>query len=169
MGKLDLKYLFHAKFVDGDEFIQSADDISNIDPEKRSQYYDLLQEVEKGRVIRLFSLVGEGHSFTVDLGTGLFYVDGIKILLESKKLPTLPDKFNLIFYRQRTQSVNVKHKADKAGKMKVISVKPTGDDFCEYFIGWHCRVMTRVEHKSRDGKKWVTNELRDYEQKLAVS
>jgi len=152
MAKQDLKYLFHAVFADGGEFIQDPDDVSKIDPIKRSQYYDLLQEVENGRVIRLFSLVGEGHIITVDLGTGLFYFDGFKILLEGDKLPTLPDKFTLIFYRQWTQSVNVDYKANKKGEMELISAAPTGEKFCEYFIGWQCNIKKK-----------------NYQQKIAVS
>lgn len=149
-NQLKLKYLFVAEFSDGTYFKQTPDDRSSIDPEKRSQFYDLLQNEKK---IRRFSLVekkgfGLGNVVTVDLGTGIFYVNGFPILLEAEKLPTLPDKFELIFYRQRTFNIDVTMNT-KTGEA---SDGKNATEFCEYFIGWQCTIK---------GK--------NYQQKLAVS
>jgi len=148
----NLKYLFEAQFTDNTIYKQTLDDKSNLDPKKRSAYYDVQEEVKKGKTIRMFSLKGDGNIISVDLGTGLFYINGLKVLLESEKLPQLPDKFTLIFYRQWTMSVNQDYRKTKEGLMKFVSQTPRGEKFCEYFIGWQCLV----------GKK-------NYQQKIAVS
>lgn len=140
----NLKYLFEVRYADEEIYRQSPEDKSKIDPEKRSEFYDVLQEVEKGKTIRMFSLIEQDSDkpniLTVDLGTGLFYVNGVMVILESTKLPTIPDKFELVFYRQWTQSVNVDYKKSKEGVMKVIGNTPVGEAFCEYFIGWKCNI-----------------------------
>ena len=136
MSDLPLKYLFVVEYADGSIFEQTSDDKSSIDPQKRSQFYDVLQS---GKTIRYFSLVGDGHKITVDLGTGIFYVDGLALLLESEKLPTLPDRFTLVFYRQHTHELNREDSKELS-------------HFIEYFIGWECEIA---------GKKYI--------QKLAVA
>ena len=146
-----LKYLFEVKYADGEIYRQTPRDKSKIDPEKRSEFYDVLQEIEKGRTIQFFSLVGDGKTITVDLGTGLFYVNGVKLLLESEKLPVMPEKFDLIFYRQWTQQVNVEYKGKKIGPFEIVSEEPQ-QAFCEYFIGWKCEIK---------GKRYI--------QKMAVA
>jgi hypothetical protein len=129
---LPLKYLFEAEFTDGTIYTQTADDVSNIDP-KRSQFYDVLHT---GKTIKRFSLVGEGNKLTVDLTTGFFEVNGLTVLLESTKLPGPPDKFDLVFYRQRTHDIDVTY------EKKTGNVVETGGEteFCEYFIGWTCEI-----------------------------
>ena len=147
----NFKYLFKAEFTDGSEYKQTFKDISKLDP-NRSEFYDVLQEVEKGKTIRKFSLIGDGNTISVDLGTGLFNVNGLKVLLEGDKLPTIPDKFTLIFYRQHTKSVNVDYKKAKDEPIKFVGQTPAGEDFCEYFIGWQANVNKK-----------------NYQQKIAVS
>ncbi len=140
----NLKYLFVAEYTDGSFEKQTSTDISKLDI-KRSQFYDVLQS---GKVIRKFSLVGDGNTITVNLQTGIFSINGLKVLLESEKLPTLPDKFELIFYRQWTENLNIDVDAatgEEFGRKQMPS-------FCEYFIGWQCNIK---------GK--------NYKQKIAVS
>lgn len=146
LNTLQLKYLFVAVFEDGTIIRQTPDDRSSIDPEKRSQFYDVLQANK--RIVK-FSLVGEGNKIGVDLITGIFNINGIDVLLESDKLPTIPEQFDLIFYRQRTEHFNITY--DKPSQ-KVLSVAQNNDNFCEYFIGWKCTI---------NGK--------EYKQKLAVA
>lgn len=141
-----LKYLFIAEYSDGTFEKQTPDDVSKIDPEKkRSQFYDVLQS---GKPIRKFSLVGSGNEVTVDLQTGLFSINGLKVLLESEKLPRLPDKFDLIFYRQVTENTNIEYNLFSKIIQKIIPL----ESFCEYFIGWQCNI---------NGK--------NYQQKLAIN
>jgi hypothetical protein len=143
-----MRYLFVAELTDGTFFKQTPEDKSLTDP-KRNCYYDLLQLLEKeNKTIRRFSLVGEGNIITVDLGNGLFYVNGLALLLESDKLPTLPARFDLIWYHQVTQSVNV----TVNNKSKNIVAMNNKSEFREYFIGWRCNINGRV-----------------YQQKIAVS
>src|SRR5438105_4414673 len=99
-----LKYLFLAEFTDGTTLEQHPEDKSALDPEKRNTYYDLLQS---GKTIKKFSLIGNEHKVSVDLTTGLFEVDGFPILLESEKLPLIPERFELIYYKQTTENQNI--------------------------------------------------------------
>ena len=146
--KFILKYLFIVHFADGTSYSQTPDDISKIDP-TRSEFYDVLQS---GKAITRFSLVSTmdspPHVVSVDLITGLFEVNGFPILLEGDKLPTHPDKFELVYYRQHTHNINVTYKL-KSGE---VTDNKEADHFCEYFIGWKCNISGR-----------------DYQQKLAVS
>lgn len=145
------KYLFVAEFTDGKLFKQTQEDKSLIDP-KRNCYFDVLEQVRAGKTIRRFSLVGEGNTITVDLGNGIFYVNGLPVLLESQKLPILPEKFDLIWYHQVTKDMNVNYLADKDGKMNINRMEESGDEYREYFIGWQANVR---------GK--------NYQQKIGVS
>lgn len=139
-----LKYLFVAEFMDGSIKEQTPADVSKLDP-SRSEFYDVLHA---GKAIKRFSLVGEGNTITVDLVTGLFTINQLLVLLESEKLPLRPEKFDLIFYRQHTHSLNVEYEL-KTGIP--VSSEPAGHS-CEYFIGWQCNI---------NGK--------NYQQKIAVS
>lgn len=124
---VQLKYLFVAQFDDGRVINQTPEDKSIIDPEKRSQFYDVLQHPAK---LEYFTLVGDGNVIKVDLRSGIFYVNGLAVLLESEKLPTIPDKFDLIFYRQHTHHFNLKHEEI--------------DHNIEYFIGWKCKIKGKT-------------------------
>lgn len=139
-----LKFLFSVEFTDGSSYKQGELDKSSIDP-KRSEFYDVLHCEKK---IKTFSLVGDNQKVTVDLLTGLFYINGLSVLLESEKLPRLPDKFELIFYRQWTIDQNVTF-SKKTGQ---ILKREDAGRFCEYFIGWKCNI---------NGKEYI--------QKLAVA
>lgn len=134
-----LKYLFVAEFVDGTFFNQTPDDQSTL-VEKRNCYYDVLQT---GKTIRRFSLVGQGdakgNTITVDLGSGIFYVNGLPVLVESEKLPTLPDKFTLIWYHQVTRDTNITLDT----KTNQILKSEDMPEFREYFIGWQCLINKR--------------------------
>ena len=149
-NKPRLKYLFLAEFTDGTSIKQTSEDKSSLDPEKRSQYYDV---IESGKKIKTFSLIqknilGLGNVITVDLITGLFTINGLRVILEGDKLPTMPDEFKLIFYRQRTENIKVTYNLKDGG---VTDQEPI-ESFCEYFIGWQCTIA---------GK--------NYQQKIAVA
>lgn len=162
MGKPTLKYLFKVQYTDGTEYEQNPEDHSvkfppvqdeNGNFQGKSCMADVFSDIEEGKVIRLFSLVGEGNTVTVDLITGIFHVNGLPILVESDKLPTLPEAFNLVYYRQRTENVSLDFEANKKGKYRVVGATPLLEEsFCEYFLGWQCNIS---------GK--------NYQQKIAVS
>ena len=144
------KYLFIAELTDGSFFKQTPDDKSKLDP-IRNCYYDLLQKLKENDKlkIRRFSLVGNGNTLTVDLGNGVFYINGLAVLIESDKLPTLPDKFDLIWYHQVSQNTQITY--DRKTN-KILKSEDIDAEFREYFIGWQCNIA---------GK--------NYQQKIAVS
>lgn len=136
MSTIKLKYLFLAEYTDGTIQMQPHDDKSLLDPEKRSSFYDVLQS---GKKIKKFSLIEDkllgGNKITVDLETGYFEVNGLSVLVESDKLPTTPDKFDLIFYRQHTHDFNAKY--NSSGNMEMPQeISHT----IEYFLGWQCNI-----------------------------
>lgn len=143
-NQIQLKYLFAAEFTDGVILKQTPEDRSFLDPTK-SCFYDVLNS---GKTVRRFSLIGDGNTITVDLGNGIFYVNGLPLLIESDRLPRLPSRFDLIFYHQVSQSMNVT--VDKSNG-QVTKTEPL-NEYREYFIGWKCNL---------GGKS--------YQQKIAVS
>jgi hypothetical protein len=102
-----LKYLFTAIYNDGSTYKQTADDKSLIDPEKRSQFFDVLQLAEKKTLIA-FTLAGEGHEYGVDLRDGHFEIDGVPFRMHE----TEEYGFELIFFRQHTHSFNQTREKD---------------------------------------------------------
>ena len=104
---IPLKYLFTATYADGSSIVQTPDDKSLIDPEKRSQFYDVLQMAEK-KQLTAFVLKGDGREFGVDLTDGHFEIDGVIVHIEGQdgQNVTTPGasagKFELIFWRQHT-------------------------------------------------------------------
>ena len=92
-----LKYLFRATFADGSVIVQTPDDKSIIDPEKRSQFYDVI-EMAKRKQLVAFVLEGEGHEYGVDLRDGHFEIDGVAFAMHEQPYVG----FELIFFRQHT-------------------------------------------------------------------
>lgn len=70
-----LKYRFSGVYMDGTEFSQSLDDVSEVDP-KRSSMYDV--RVDDVKLFRLTD--GRDHDVTVDLISGCFKVNGLVFL-----------------------------------------------------------------------------------------
>lgn len=141
-----LKYLFVAEFTDGTKIEQNPDDKSKLGG--RNCYSDVLYWLREGKRLRRFSLVGDNNIIFVDLYTGIFNVNGLDLLLESEKLPALPDHFDLLWFHQVTRNQNVTYEK-KTGE---IVKKEDLPEFREYFIGWECEI---------NGKS--------YKQKLAVA
>lgn len=90
-----LKYLFIASFLDGTVIEQTQEDKSSIDPEKRSQFFDVLEK-EKEVPMVSFILVGEGHEYGVDMRDGHFEIDGVPFQFHEDTLTNL----RLIFWRR---------------------------------------------------------------------
>lgn len=141
-----LDYLFEVEFVDGSIYKQTQEDISELVPcacvegaeecEGRNCYYDVRQMVNDGKVIRKFRLIGTYNIICVDLGTGLFEVNGFPIIVESEKLPILPSKFDLIWYHQVTiqQNVTTDNNTGEVVRREDLPM------YREYFIGWSCTI-----------------------------
>jgi len=126
---MNLKYLFIAEYTDGSFHHQSPEDKSRLEPDTRSEFYDVLQS---GKEIKRFSLTDGTHTVCVDLTDGQFEVNGFPLHLESEQLPTIPDTYTLIFYRQHTHSFNTKHEDNE-------NPEEISHDV-EYFIGWQTTI-----------------------------
>lgn len=131
-----LKYLFTATYKDGRVYQQNAEDKSLIEPEKRSCFFDIAQDIDK---LASFVLKGDGHEYGVSLIDGHFEIDEIPFFMheghikdvgEKKILMPLKD-FRLIFFRQHTRSYKV---ALYANEQKEIDHKII------YRMGWQCTI-----------------------------
>jgi hypothetical protein len=102
-----LKFLFIATFADGHTIRQTPDDKSAIEPEKRSQFFDVLHYGAKIPLVR-FELQGE-HSplgwftYAVDLVDGHFEVCGVPVRMHEEDLTG----FEIIFFRQHSHHIAV--------------------------------------------------------------
>lgn len=112
-----LKYLFTATYNDGSTYIQTQEDKSILEPEKRSSFFD----VDHERLVS-FTLTGEGHTYSVNLHDGHFEVDGVPFYFHEEYLRG----FKLIFWRTHTHTHNQGSGAE------------THD--IVYKIGWQCLV-----------------------------
>jgi hypothetical protein len=122
-----LKYRFIAHFTDGTTFEQNPDDVSLLDP-KRSSFYDLQQELS-AKTLHSFTIFNDEHTYAVDLLDGHFEIDGLAIWASPKDLPAIPDRFELIYYRQHTHAFGLD------------GVEQTHDiRFC---FGWKCNLSGR--------------------------
>lgn len=121
---MPLKYLFIATFADGSTIVQQPEDKSTIDPEKRSQFYDVLQYAEKSPIVR-FELKSEdggpARTFAVDLRDGHFEVNGQAMRMHESD----EAGFELIFFRQHTHDFLVSRTENKETRHKIV-----------YRMGW---------------------------------
>jgi hypothetical protein len=92
-----LKYLFTVDYRDGTSYSQNEQDVSVIEPEKRSCFFDVRKED-----IKKFSLVGDGHTYSVDLDDGHFEIDGIPFRMHDEELKD----FRIIFFRKHQHGFN---------------------------------------------------------------
>jgi hypothetical protein len=115
-----LKYLFTAVLDDGSTYRQTPDDVSLTDP-GRSAFYDI-----KDSKIKKFKLSNEIDSYSVDLTTGAFEVNGkpFSIQLENDILPI---NLRLIYFRRRRQHFMIPN-------LQKINSDTT------YCIGWQCTI-----------------------------
>jgi len=118
----ELKYLFTATFADGTVIEQTPEDRSAIDPEKRSQFFDVLEK-EKQTPIVSFVLMGEGREYGVDLRDGHFEVNRLPFRMMEGVMP----EYRLIFFRRHTHDFEVG--SGSQTRHEVV-----------YRIGWQCTV-----------------------------
>jgi hypothetical protein len=124
--KIPHKYLFVAQYKDGEQYEQGAGDQS-LQDETKNAFYDILYSPIKPLADLIkFSLIGEGHSYTVDLTDGHFEIDGVPFFQHDEK--HLVD-FRLIFFRRHF------HHATLGGE-------EIGHDI-EYHLGWQTTFLSK--------------------------
>jgi len=99
-----LKYLFVVQFDDQTLYEQNPEDVSLIDPEKRSCFYDVMQAVEKGKKIVWFLLTDNKNVYAVNLVHGYFQINGVTFYMHERR--DLKD-FRIVFFRQHTHHFNL--------------------------------------------------------------
>lgn len=111
-----LKYLFTATFADGSEIVQTPEDRSELEPEKRSQFYDVLERAKQVAMTRFELREAEGaRRFAVDLRDGAFEAGGERFFIHddhtelvNKKTVSIPlSNFRIVFFRTHKHSFNV--------------------------------------------------------------
>ena len=95
---MKLKYLFEVVYKDNSIYKQNEED-KPIIKEIGSSFSDVRQED-----VKIFTLVGDGHKYSVHLDDGHFEVDGVQFLMHEEN--DLLKDFRLIFWRRHTHSFN---------------------------------------------------------------
>lgn len=128
-----LKYLFSVEYTDGTTYQQTPEDISKLEPNTRSEYFDV---INSGKKVKTFTLKEQSllrpKWLSVDLTTGEFtHSKNVEPMFEGDPVPHSDSKFELIFYRQHQHDVDTQ------------SNKET-DHRITYFLGW----QTNIEGKN---------------------
>lgn len=134
--KLKLKYLFTAIFEDGTVIKQTQDDVSVIDPKKRSAFYDVLEYEKKSKLVQFeidnahLAYYDTFEDVRIDLKTGLFLVNNLQIdITDQLFYPTEPLK--LIYFRETRIETDVIKESGKADE-----IKSQRFYINRYFVGW---------------------------------
>jgi hypothetical protein len=131
-----LDYLFTAILADETVFCQPVDDHSELDPERRTAFYDLL-ELSKDNPVKYFAISNGKDTLAVDLVTGNFALNGVEMMSQSD-VPQIEDpEYKLIYHRTMRRRFNV----------------DTHDESVEclgHFIGWEVSVK-----KVKNGKEHI--------------
>lgn len=125
---MTLKYLFTVEYTDGTTYQQTPADISKLEPERRSEFYDV---VNSGKKIRTFTLKEQSlfrpKWISVDLTTGEFtYSKNANPTFEGDEKPDFKD-LELIFFRQHQHDVNTRDNKEL-------------DHRVTYFLGWQTNI-----------------------------
>ena len=98
-----LKYLFIAMMRDGSLIEQTEEDRSIVDPLK-SAFYDVVQRIDE---VDAFILLGQGHTYLVDLHDGHFELDNVPFSIQPVEHPTIVPggKFSLIYWRDHQHAL----------------------------------------------------------------
>lgn len=126
---MSLKYLFTAEYIDGTLYQQGPDDVSTQRPDK-SAFFDVhYQPLKPEEDLVRFSLMGEGHRYTVDLRDGHFEVDGLPFRMTEGAQTGC----RLVFWKRHTHSFN---QARQESAHEVV-----------YRIGWQALIAGRNEER----------------------
>lgn len=118
-----LKYHFIALFEDGSFLTQNEDDVSRIDP-TRSAFYDVFQRKDE---VVVFALRNMDTELKVDLGTGLFELNGMPFRASNPSEQLPPEtKYRLVFFRRHQHIRNLGNSEESHN--------------IEYHIGWQATV-----------------------------
>lgn len=158
MAKYNHTYLLEIELEDGTRMKQNPLDHSEKEPpvldengeyQGKSWHADIREYEENLKIVRAWLIgVDMRNIIMVDLRTGLFEINGLQVLLENEKIPVIPPRFQLVYYKQVTHD---RHITIDTKEMKEIETK---DDppFVEYFLGW----------------KFIYRD-KEYKQKIAVA
>lgn len=122
-----LEYVFIAETTNGTIIKQTPDDRSLLDPLNRSSFYDVLH---CGTPVKKLTLIGKGHTFSVDMTDGHIEVDGRYFYT---KKPPEHALLTPIYYRQMQQHTGVEFEVRPDG---VAEDPKKARSSIRYFIGW---------------------------------
>lgn len=124
-----LKYLFQVTYKNGSVFTQSQEDRSLTRP-GGSAYSDVIQDE-----VAAFFLIGEGHTYSVDLMDGHFEVDGVPFYMHKEEHLC---NFKLLYFRRTKQTQDFEYKIETDGEIKGMTPKGEPQVQISYNIGWQC-------------------------------
>lgn len=136
MPELELKYLFEAKFEDGSLFEQPVNNRYSKHDENAEHNPSAFRDVmDREDELVEFSLVGDGHRYSVNLKTGHFTVDGAVIHIHDQFDNPHNEKLTLIYFRETVKEFDQNTFIDKDGNL-VTEEGETRHFVKRYFIGW---------------------------------
>lgn len=140
----ELKYLFEAEYADGETIVQPDDNVSRLQPEfdkdgwRPSAFYDVQEKAKQVDLVR-FSLIGEGHRYSVDLQDGHFEIDGLPFQAHPQGLHvyhTAENPLRLIFFRETTRHTTLDLTANQRGDYEISGLEHSDPVVSRYIIGW---------------------------------
>lgn len=140
--KIKLTMLFSVIFNDGFVYKQNKNDVSISDPLK-SCMTDVFTLEEEHKGIKQFILEGEGHTYSLELATGLFIMDGVSYPSQQFDVPV---KRELIHYRRHQHSSTVGVIKDSIGNIVMGKVHNKTHNWWYYF-GWQVNLDGKNYHK----------------------
>lgn len=133
MATAPLKYFWTAVYNDGTKYVQPKDDKSTkheYDAETDFQP-SAFRDIEQDK-LKAFFLEGNGHSYGVDLETGLFSVDGVEFMVHKQDFLN-KDDLRLIHFRETRKDY-----IDGVAQEPYVN---------RYFIGWQANDSSGENHQ----------------------
>ncbi len=156
MSDQSLKYLYEAEFADGEVLVQPEDNISSLKPDfdkdgwRPSAFYDVTEKAKSVLCTR-FSIIGDGHRYTVDLIDGHFEIDGMPFIVHPQGLKvwsTEDNPLRLIYHRETKQEQNMTYTVNESGGIDMTEGEMGEKYVSRYFLGWQTNLSNgeNIQH-----------------------
>jgi hypothetical protein len=108
---MPLKYLFTATFADGSKLVQTLEDQSVLEPDKRSAFFDVLAKAKQTPLVR-FELTEGEQTYAVDLTDGHFEHNGVVFAVSDGLDPNEAQNLagatrEIVFWRRHSHEIRM--------------------------------------------------------------
>lgn len=134
-----LKYLFTAEYEDGSSYTQPEDDKSRLHKGDKDFTPSSFRDIDQEKLVK-FSLSDGTDTYSVDLRTGDFAVNGKELSLHEQNFDPFGHKLRLIYFREVRKEFN-------------INMEETALYINKYIFGWQCTDKDGKNHQLTIGIK----------------